>query len=63
MPAQLHGTRNPGTTNIAKPVAIPSGGMTIFLAVTAVRDSLTRQIITAIAPAIELISDITLRGR
>jgi hypothetical protein len=44
------------------PVAIPKGGMMIFLAETAVRDSLTRQTITAIAPAIELISDTTLRG-
>jgi hypothetical protein len=40
------------------PVAIPSGGMIIFLAETAVRDSRTRQIITAIAPIIEVISDI-----
>jgi hypothetical protein len=44
------------------PVAMPIGGMMIFFAETAVRDSLTRQIITAIAPTIELISDITLRG-
>lgn len=34
----------------------------IFFAETAVRDSRTRQTITAIAPAIELISEITLRG-
>lgn len=34
----------------------------IFFAETAVRDSRTRQTMTAIAPAIELISDITLRG-
>ncbi len=62
MPAQLHGTRNAGTTNIIKPVAIPRGGMMIFLADTAVRDSRTRQIITTIAPTMELISDATLRG-
>jgi len=61
MPAQVHGTRNAGTINIPSPVAIPKGGMIIFLAVTAVRDSRTRQIITAIAPATEVISDITLR--
>ncbi len=34
----------------------------IFFAETAVRDSRTRQTITAIAPATEVISDITLRG-
>jgi hypothetical protein len=44
------------------PVAIPNGGMTIFFAETAVRDSRTRQIMTAIAPAIEVISETTLRG-
>ena len=33
----------------------------IFFAETAVRDSLTRQTMTAIAPATELIKDITLR--
>jgi hypothetical protein len=44
------------------PVAIPSGGIMIFLAETAVRDSRTRQIITAIAPTIEVTSDITFRG-
>jgi hypothetical protein len=48
--------------NIENPVAIPKGGMMIFFAETAVRDSLTRQTMTAIAPTIELTSDITLRG-
>jgi inosine-uridine nucleoside N-ribohydrolase len=61
MPAQVHGTRNAGTTNIPNPVAIPKGGMMIFFAVTAVRDSRTRQTMTAIAPMTEVISDITLR--
>jgi hypothetical protein len=48
--------------NIQNPVAIPKGGMMIFLVETAVRDSLTRQTMTAIAPTTELISDITLRA-
>ena len=55
--AQSQGTRNGGMANITSPVAMPSGGITIFFVETAVRVSRTRQNITAIAPAMELTID------
>ena len=48
--AQVHGTRKAGTRNIENPVAIPSGGMMIFLTVTAVRPSRMRHARTPSKP-------------
>ena len=51
--AQSNGTRNAGTKNIENPVAIPSGGITIFLSVIAVRPSRTRHASTPHRPISE----------
>ena len=48
--AQVRGKRKAGTKNMQKPVAMPRGGMRIFLAVTAVRPSRTRQTSTVQSP-------------
>ena len=48
--AHSHGMRHSGAANIEKPVAMPRGGMRIFLEVTAVRPSCTRQTMTPAAP-------------
>src|ERR1035441_9200748 len=53
--------RNGGARNMQNPVAMPSGGMTIFLMVTAVRPSCTRQAMTTAAPTTELTTDISFR--
>jgi hypothetical protein len=52
--------RNAGTMNIENPVAMPNGGITIFLIETAVRPSRTRQVKTATRPTSEPMTDIPL---
>ena len=52
--AQSQGMRNSGTMNIEKPVAMPAGGMRIFLRVTGVWPSRMRQRMTAMAPKAEV---------
>src|ERR1700689_4342238 len=47
---QRNGTRKAGTMNMQKPVAMPRGGITIFLRVTALRPSRTRQASTPARP-------------
>ena len=54
---QLRGTRNIGAKNMQQPVAIPIGGMMIFLSDTGRRVSWTRHAITAAAPTSELNND------
>src|SRR3954462_9651020 len=48
--AHVQGTRNAGTMNMQKPVAIPNGGMMIFFTVTAVRPSRMRHANTPSRP-------------
>ena len=60
MVAHAHGIRNAGRMNIENPVAMPNGGITIFLIETAVRPSRTRQTKTATKPASEPRTDIPL---
>src|ERR1039458_7308766 len=48
--AQVRGKRKAGTKNMQNPVAMPRGGIRIFLAVTAVRPSRTRQTSTVQSP-------------
>ena len=55
--AHAHGTRNAGTMNMEKPVAIPMGGMMIFFSVTARRDSCSRHTVTAARPKSDAITE------
>src|SRR5665213_1282337 len=56
--AHVHGTLNAGTRNMQNPVAMPSGGMTIFRTVTAVRPSRMRHANTPKKPSTALATDI-----
>jgi len=57
--AHVQGIRNIGARNMQNPVAIPSGGTTIFRTVTALRPSRTRHTITAANPARDATTDTT----